>query len=402
MHITLNVMHLMLTYYTIRPKVVRMINIFQPSLGEEELLAIKDVFNSNWIGKGRQVKEFETSFSKIMNQDHSHFTSTSSCTEAIFLASELFDFNKEDEIIVPSISFVAVGSAVLKSQAKLIISDIDPCTLNITPEILKKNISMSTKAVIINHYGGLGCEIEEIADICNKNNIILIEDSACAISSKYKGKPLGTFGDMGFWSFDPMKIITTGDGGMVYLKDLDKMKIAKETLYLGLAAKGKSGLDKTISNKTNWWEIEINRLGRRSIMNNISGAIGNVQLKQLDAFINKRRSIAEMYRAKLSELTWLRMPPQETIENVSSNYYFWIQLDKRNELASYLLRNGIYTTFRYWPLNKIEQFGQTNLELESSDWVSKNTLNIPIHQSLSKDDVSKIIDLILNFGKEFY
>ncbi len=379
-----------------------MINIFQPSLGAEELEAISNVFESNWIGKGEQVELFERSFASLIKEDVSHLTSTTSCTEAIFLASELFNFTKKDEIIVPSISFVAVGSAVVKSGAKLVISDVDRHSLNITPKLLENSITPATKAVIVNHYGGYSCEIEEIANLCQKKKIILIEDSACALNSTFKGKALGTFGDMGFWSFDPMKMISTGDGGMIYLKDLDLMKSAKENLYLGLEPRKKTGLDTANSKNSNWWEIEINAPGRRAIMNNISAAIGNIQIEKLEEFTSRRRTISEIYRKELSSLKGIFLPPRSESYAESSNYFFWLQLDKRNELAKYLLEKGIYTTFRYWPLNKISYFKKERYELSSSDWASQHTLNIPIHQSLPDNDVFKIVESIKVFDTQNY
>jgi dTDP-4-amino-4,6-dideoxygalactose transaminase len=379
-----------------------MINVFQPILGEDELEAIKQVFSSNWIGKGDQVSNFELNFSKSLLAKKENFCSTTSCTEGLFLAPELFNFNSEDEIIVPGISFIAVGNSIVSSGAKMVLCDVDKRSLNARVEDIEKKITKKTKAIILNHYGGIPCDMDPILDLCTENNIILIEDSACAVRSFYKGKACGTMGDMGIWSFDAMKILCTGDGGMIYLKSDKLMQICREQLYLGTPAKQKSGLDSSTDNKDNWWEFDINRPGRRAIMNNIAGAIGNAQLKKLNSFIKRRKEIHGIYFNELSKYDWLRLPPMLEVDFSSSYYFFWIQLNKRNELARYLLDNDVYSTFRYWPLNKIKYFGQTNLKLKSSDWASENTLNIPIHQSLSDDEIFKVIDLIRIFGKKYF
>jgi len=187
---------------------------------------------------------------------------------------------------------------------------------------------------------------------------------------------------------------------MVYLKSLSKLEIAKEDLYLGTPTKAKSGLDSSEINSNRWWEFDINRPGRRAIMNNIAGAIGNVQLKKLNGFIEKRKSIDEYYREALKDLDWLLLPPELSYYDKSSYYFFWIQLEKRDELAKFLLENDVYTTFRYWPINKIPYFKLNNFALSSSDWASEHTLNLPIHQSLSFQDLDKIISLIKQFGKK--
>ncbi len=376
-----------------------MINLFQPSLGDEELALIKDVFTSNWLGKGNGVKDFESKFATSLSSNSESFLSTTSCTEAIFLSAKLFNFSKSDEIIVPTISFPSVGSAVIESGAKIVFCDVDKHSLNVRAEDIQKAISNKTKAVYITHYGGIPCEMDEIIELCSQNKILVIEDSACAVRSFYKGKACGTIGDMGMWSFDAMKTLSTADGGMMYIKDTDKRIEAEESLYLGLPVKSKSGLDSSSENAANWWEFEMNRAGRRAIMNNVTAAMGLSQLNKLSTFIDKRKNIFEKYTRVLEGIGDIKLPPTPKFEHKSSYYFFWIQTKHRDELAKFLLDKGIYTTFRYWPLNKIKLFSDYAIkEYPNSDYAASRTLNIPLHQSLSDEDV----DLVINSIKEFY
>ena len=376
-----------------------MINLFQPSLGDEELALIKDVFTSNWLGKGNGVKDFESKFATSLSSNSESFLSTTSCTEAIFLSAKLFNFSKSDEIIVPTISFPSVGSAVIESGAKIVFCDVDKHSLNVRAEDIQKAISNKTKAVYITHYGGIPCEMDEIIELCSQNKILVIEDSACAVRSFYKGKACGTIGDMGMWSFDAMKTLSTADGGMMYIKNTDKRIEAEESLYLGLPVKSKSGLDSSSENAANWWEFEMNRAGRRAIMNNVTAAMGLSQLNKLRTFIDKRKNIFEKYTRVLEGIGDIKLPPTPKFEHKSSYYFFWIQTKHRDELAKFLLDKGIYTTFRYWPLNKIKLFSDYAIkEYPNSDYAASRTLNIPLHQSLSDEDV----DLVINSIKEFY
>jgi dTDP-4-amino-4,6-dideoxygalactose transaminase len=376
-----------------------MINLFQPSLGDEELALIKDVFTSNWLGKGNGVKDFESKFATSLSSNSESFLSTTSCTEAIFLSAKLFNFSKSDEIIVPTISFPSVGSAVIESGAKIVFCDVDKHSLNVRAEDIQKAISNKTKAVYITHYGGIPCEMDEIIELCSQNKILVIEDSACAVRSFYKGKACGTIGDMGMWSFDAMKTLSTADGGMMYIKNTDKRIEAEESLYLGLPVKSKSGLDSSSENAANWWEFEMNRAGRRAIMNNVTAAMGLSQLNKLSTFIDKRKNIFEKYTRVLEGIGDIKLPPTPKFEHKSSYYFFWIQTKHRDELAKFLLDKGIYTTFRYWPLNKIKLFSDYAIkEYPNSDYAASRTLNIPLHQSLSDEDV----DLVINSIKEFY
>lgn len=373
--------------------------MLQPVVGADELQHVQKVFASNWLGKGQTVKEFETEFARHLNAEPGRFTSTTCGTEAIFLAAELFDFQKGDEIIVPSISFIAVGSAVVTKQAQLVLCDVDRQTLNVTAEHLASKITKKTKAVILTHYGGAPCDMDPILDLCQSKNIRIIEDSACALKSRYKGKACGTMGDMGIWSFEAGKIITTGDGGMVCLKSEEHVRIAKEQWYLGLPGSEKSGMDRANAGNANWWEIQIERPGRRAIMNNISAAIGLAQLDKIDRFIARRKAIDERYREELSACSWISLPPVPPKDSESCHYFFWIQLERRNELALFLREHGVYSTFRYWPLHKVRYFGQTASGFPNAEYASLHTLNVPLHHGLSDNDVAKVINLIKQFGK---
>ena len=376
-----------------------MINLFQPALGQEELDAIKNVFDSNWIGKGAKVNEFESLFAVNLKEDASHFVSTTSCTEAIFLAADIFEFCSDDEVIVPSISFPSIGSAVLKSGAKMVLCDVDRSSLNVRAEDIEKVITPLTKAVFITHYGGVSCDMDPIISLCNKHDIYLIEDAACAVRSFYKGKACGTFGDMAMWSFDAMKTVTTGDGAMIFFKSDANVVKAKELLYLGLPVKQKSGLVSSITSAANWWEFEVNQYGRRAIMNDITAAIGVCQMEKLPKFLARRKEIHNKYYEALSYCDYLQLPPKLTSELESSYYFFWIQTEHRDLLAQYLLDNGIYCTFRYWPLHRVEAFAScADTSLDNSDFIASRTLNIPLHHSLSNNDVELIIEKIMSFS----
>jgi len=377
-----------------------MINVFQPFVGQEEQQLIGEVFETNWLGKGRYVNEFKKEFAKHLNTDPNRLASTTCGTEAIFLASDLFEFGSDDEIIVPSISFVAVGSSIIAKQAGLVLCDVDRQTLNVNATYLERKITKKTKAVILTHYGGVPCDMDPILDLCRTHHIKVIEDSACAMKALYKGRACGTLGDMGIWSFEAGKIITTGDGGMVYLKSVDLMKEAEEYLYLGIGSNEKSGIDRSTAGKDNWWEIQIERPGHRAIMNNLAGAIGLAQLKKIDRFIARRKVIDQRYRHELAGLSWLKLSPEPDKHCEPSYQFFWIQLEKRDELARFLRNNKVYSTFRYWPLHKIRYFHQNETGLSNAEFASQHTLNLPLHPGLSDEDVTKVIDLIKAFGSK--
>ncbi|MDZ4197078.1 MAG: DegT/DnrJ/EryC1/StrS family aminotransferase, partial [Candidatus Izemoplasmatales bacterium] len=295
-----------------------MINIFEPTLGNEELEAIKSVFESKWLGKGKITAKFEEEYANHIGIPKELVLSTNNCTEGLFSSMEICGIKPGDEVIVPSISFVGAGNAVLAHGAKMVLCDVDRRTLNATALNIEKVITKKTKAVLLLHYGGVPCEMDEIMSLVKKYNLILIEDSAPGVCSTYNGKFIGTFGEMGMWSFDAMKILVTGDGAMLSFNSKDLRDKAEKLLYFGLESK--SGFSNSVDKK--WWEYDVSVYGHRSIMNDITAAMGREQLIKLPIFMEKRKFIHDYYNNKLKNISWLEIP-LEIPHNCTTSYYFY-------------------------------------------------------------------------------
>jgi dTDP-4-amino-4,6-dideoxygalactose transaminase len=366
-----------------------MINVFQPSLGCNEWSAVKDVFQSNWIGRGAKVREFEAAWARHIGVDPAQVVATNSCTEALFQAVRLLGITTCDRVIIPTIHFVGAAQAVMSAGAFPVFCDVNSRTLNATAETIEAKITPQTRAVILNHYGGVACNMVDIMTMLEKHpDIKLIEDAACAPTTRYKDKAIGTFGDIGVWSFDAMKIISTGDGGMMYFKDKALADKARVTMYLGMD--GESGISKT---GDKWWEFEVKITGaRRSIMNDITAAIGLEQLLRWGEFIINRMHVFDLYQALLQDDNNYKVPSSFMVE---PSYFYWIQTNRRDDLAAYLKQQGIYTTSRYYPLHWAYNTGDS---LPQAEEAARTTLLLPYHQSLTDDDVNYICDKI----KEFY
>ena len=379
-----------------------MINVFQPSLGAEELAAVEAVFKSNWIGKGSKTAEFEKAFAAHIGVDPNNVRSISCCTEGLFQSMSLLGLHRGAEVILPTVSFVGAANAILDYVCKPVFCDVDPRTLNATVETIERCITKSTRAVMVLHYGGVPCDIEDILRLCNKNNLYLIEDSACSVASTYNGKACGTFGDIGVWSFDSMKILCSGgDGGMIYCKNPEIAQLAQEQTYLGQTSQ--SGF--TSSAKERWWEFSVSCYGRRAIMNDAQSAVGLVQLKRLPEFIRRRRDIHAMYdmaleRTKSNGAPWLWVPPDDDHykDTAPSYYLYWVQVDPkhRDALATYLKSKDIYTTFRYYPLHLV--YGHPD-SLPNAEYAALSTLCLPIHQGMSGRDVLTVAEAVNDFGR---
>ncbi|MFV2022759.1 DegT/DnrJ/EryC1/StrS family aminotransferase [Micromonospora sp. LOL_023] len=366
-----------------------MINVFQPTLGEQELAAVAEVFNSSWLGSGPRTRQFEEAFAAHLGVDPENVLYINSCTAGLFLATELLELGMGDEVVLPSISFVAAANAVASCGATPIFCDVDPHTLNPSLEDVAAAVTDRTRAVVLLHYGGYPGDVARIAEYCRKQGISLVEDAACAVDSRVAGRACGTFGDIATWSFDAMKVLVTGDGGMLYARDRSVADRARRLSYHGLQQA--NGFTKAqVSHR--WWELDVREFARRVIGNDLTAAIGLVQLSRLPEFVTKRRQVTEYYRRELVGMPALRLPPPLPAGHRTSYYFFWIQMDAaiRDKVAADLYRNDIYTTFRYPPLHRVPAYGSTSV-LPGSDQSAEETLCLPLHQGLDQADIHHVV-----------
>ncbi|MGW3467641.1 DegT/DnrJ/EryC1/StrS aminotransferase family protein [Saccharopolyspora sp. NPDC000995] len=367
-----------------------MINLHQPILGTEELDAIAEVFASNWIGLGPRTRTFEAEFAHHLGVDPEQVVFLNSGTAALFLTVQVLDLGPGDDVVLPSISFVAAANAIASSGARPVFCDVDPRTLNPTLDDVAKAITPATKAVLLLHYGGSPGEVTAITDFCREKGLVLIEDTACAVASSVHGTSCGTFGDLATWSFDAMKILVTGDGGMFYAADPELAHRARRLAYHGLEQM--SGFDSAKSSNR-WWDIRVEDIGQRLIGNDMTAVLGSVQLRKLPEFISRRREIATQYDRLLSDVPGVLLPPTLPDGHVSSHYFYWVQLapEIRDQVAQQMLERGIYTSYRYPPLHKVPIY-RADCELPSAEQACRRTLLLPLHPSLDDAEVRTVAD----------
>ncbi|MBU1700030.1 MAG: DegT/DnrJ/EryC1/StrS family aminotransferase [Candidatus Eisenbacteria bacterium] len=369
-----------------------MINLFQPNLGDAEIEAIREVFTSNWLGPGVRAQAFERKFAEYIGRPPSELITVSNCTEGLFQAVTALGLGPGDDVIFPSVGFVGAAHAVRNSGARVVLCDVDSTTLNPRIEHFEHAITEKTRAAIILHYGGYPGDVVELSKFAEARSISMIEDAACALGSFTMEKACGTFGEVGAWSFDSMKMLVTGDGGMVWAKRqliADKIRAG---IRLGVES---SGFHRR-TRSAQWWEINPVMIGRRGTMNDIAAAVGLVQLDRLPGFLCQRAEVAARYDAELSDLVWLRLPPRAPAR--AARTFYWVQTapETRDRLALYLLQHEIYTSFRYWPLHKTRMY-QSHRAFPGADLAAASTLLLPLHQGLSTTDVSRVIDAVRRF-----
>lgn len=370
-----------------------MIPIFSNSLGYDELQAVRRVFASRWLGRGKECAEFEREFAAHIGQER--VLLFNSCTSATNVMLQALDIGPGAEVIVPSIQFVGVANAILAAGARPVFADVDRHTLNLDPAEIRRLYTARTAAVFVLHYGGHPAPFtayEEAGGVA----LPILEDAANAVSSTYYGRACGTLGHAGVWSFDSMKELVMADGGALWMLYDERADRAERLRYFGMPNKQSSGTDSAKEGATRWWEFDVKEPAGRHISNDVLAAIGRVQLRRLDGFIKRRQMIWGLYRAELADVPGLTLPPEPMAGCTSSYYLYWVQLEKRDELARYLCDHGVYCTFRYYPLHLVPGYGCKD-SLPNAEWAAAHTLNIPIHQNLTESEQWMIIALIKGF-----
>ncbi|MBU7598812.1 DegT/DnrJ/EryC1/StrS family aminotransferase [Streptomyces sp. P38-E01] len=370
-----------------------MINVFQPSLGEAELAALSEVFASNWLGHGPRTRAFEAQFADHIGAEADSLLFLNSGTAGLFLATELLELGPGDEVVLPSVFFVAAANAIAATGARPVFCDVEPHGLNPTAEHIERALTPRTKAVMVLHYGGDPGDIARIAALCTERGVTLVEDAACAVASTADGRACGTFGDIAVWSFDAMKVLVTGDGGMLYVRDPDLARRARVLAYHGLErSSGFAGARVS----ARWWELDVQGFGRRVIGNDLTAALGTVQLGRLPESIDRRRAVAETYDELLAGAEGIRVPPPLAAGHTTSYYFYWVQMDPliRDRVAASLLEQDVYTTFRYPPLHRVPIYEAGDTELPGTDEAADSTLLLPIHQALGDAETRKVAEAL--------
>lgn len=369
-----------------------MITVFGSKVGDEEIANVVSSMEQQWMGFGKVVNKFEEAFSKKFNVPN--FAMVDSGSNALFMAVKLLDLPKGTEIILPSFTWVSCAQAILLAGMKPVFCDIDINTMNVTAKDIERQITPNTGAIMVVHYAGLPVEMDEIKSL----GLPIIEDAAHAVDSKYKGVHCGNIADVGIYSFDAVKNLTAGEGGGIASTKSEVIERAKILRYCGI---GKSGFDAAISDakgKNRWWEYNISEPFIKMLPTNIAAGIALAQLAKIGELQVVRKKIWDVYQEEFGKLSWLKKPVEANDGDRHSYFTYCIRTPKRDDLAHYLLENGIYTTLRYHPLHLNKLYGQMNTRLKNSEILNEDCLSIPLHPRLDDNDIDKIINKIKEFG----
>ena len=375
------------------------IPLFDIGFNEKETVAVQKVLSSGWLTMGDQTERFEREFADFINVKHA--IAVSNCTAALHLANLSLNLGENDEVICPSLSFVAGSNSIVYTGAKPVFADItDLNDFNISPEDIERKIGARTKAIQVVHYAGNPCNMDCIMEIANVHGVYVIEDCAHTPGSKYNGQNCGTIGDIGCFSFFSNKNMTTAEGGMITTNNDD---LAKKIRLMRSHGMTTMTLDR---HKGRAFSYDVVELGYNYRIDEIRSAIGIVQLGKLEDSNIRRCEIDQIYRERLAGVYSIKVP--FNIEyGVSSHHIFPILLDKevnRQEFMEYLKNNGIQTSIHYPPIHLFDyyrrNFGYDEGMLSITEEVAKREVTLPLYSSMKNEDVHCVCDVISEYIKE--
>lgn len=374
----------------------RQIQIATPSLGEEEWHALRDPIQSGWLTQGPKVGAFEQAFAATHQVRHA--VAVTSATTGLHLALAALEIGPGDEVIVPAFTWVATANVVLYCGGIPVFADVDRVTFNLDPHDLARRVTPRTKAVIPVHLFGLCTDMEAIRAVL-RPDIKIVEDAACAAGATYNGRPAGSLGDVGVFSFHPRKSITTGEGGMITTNDdalADRVRM--------LRSHGASISEEERHRGPRPYLLpEFNLLGFNYRMTDLQGALGLVQLKKLDGFIQERSQMAAQYRQDLADVRWLRVP-KEPDGGRHAWQAFVTYIDPataprpRNEIMEILQQQGISTRPGTHAVHMLGYY-RTRFGLRPDDFpgardCDRNTMAIPLHNRMGLQEVSYVVEAL--------
>lgn len=378
---------------------MKQISLATPWVGREEEKAVIPVIRSRWLSQGVQVQKFEETFARAVGARFA--IAVSSCTTALHLALIAAGIKKGDQVVCPSLCFIATANVIRHAGAEPVFCDVDPETYNLSPDLTEKILrrNRKVKAVIVADQCGLPAEWNSFLRLGKKYRVKIIHDAACSAGSQYrlngKWKKIGSFTDLACFSFHGRKIVTTGEGGMITTSN---PKIAAQLKRLRHHGMSISDLERHQSKKIVFEKYS--EIGFNYRMSDLQAAIGVTQTKKLTKILKRRIQIAAMYTKAFSGNRHL-IPPFVP-KNVKTNFQTYLLGIKksakvsRNQLMERLMKKGIATRRGIMAIHHETPYRKFRTKLPVTDWVSQNTIVLPLHPAMTSSDVRYVIQNVTN------
>lgn len=364
------------------------VRLFRPKIREEAISAVGDVLRSGWIGLGPKTAEFEQEFAGYVGAPFC--VGVNSCTSALHLALHMLDLPPGSEVITTAVTFVSTNHAILYENLKPVFADIDPTTGCLDPASVASKITPETRAMIVMHYGGYPCDLDEIYSVARKHGASVIEDCAHACGAEYKGAKIGSYGDIHAFSFHAVKNLPMGDGGALVVRSPEHNDRLKRLRWMGIDKDTYQRSDDVLK-KAYDWDYQVSEVGFKYHMTDIEAAIGLVQLKHLDDDNARRAEIATAYRSELGSVPGLKILNYKD-DRKSSCHLCCILAENRDGLVDKLRANGVGIGVHYKRNDAYPMYGLQ--DLPNTEYFTARTISLPLHVELTDDEIAYVCKLI--------
>jgi perosamine synthetase len=369
-----------------------MIPLFRPNYDEQEIDALRAVFDSHWLGLGPRTAEFEEKLAEYLGVKY--VVALNSATAALHLALAALNIKKGDEVIVPSLTFISPAHAVMYCGATPVFVDVDPITLLADIDDVASKITDRTQAIIHVHYAGRVENIEPLRKLAG--DIPIVEDAAHAMGAEYNHQKGGTFGTIGCFSFHAVKNLAAGDGGALVTESKEIYDKTVRMRWLGIDkstwARASDGRKETSYS----WQYHVKEIGFKYHMNDINAALGLSQLKKLDRNNKKRTILATRYHQLLSGITELQLPPADTDKIQSSWHLYAVQTAHRDKLIEHLKAAGIATGVHYYPIHLYDCYPDTPT-LPITEKAGDQVMSLPMYPDMTPVEQDIVCNSIRSF-----
>jgi dTDP-4-amino-4,6-dideoxygalactose transaminase len=369
------------------------IPVFAPLLEEEELEAARAALELGWLGMGSYVAEFEAALARLLDAPDRHVAAVSTGHAALHLALLLADVGEGDEVITPSFNNVADFQAILATGAEPVLCDVDAETLCIDVDKAAALVGPRTKALIASDYACILCDHDALVALADRSGIRLVHDAAHSIGSRYRGRAVGGFSDMTMFSFDPVKTVTSIDGGALVVRTEEELAQVHEMRLIGM---GQPAAEMYGNRRA--WTYDVKRLGFRYHLANLHAAIGVAQLEKLPRIAAARRESCRAYNEAFGDLEEVRTPATDFADVVPFLYYVRVPSDRRDALREHLSRRGIDTGIHWQPGHWFTLLRDCRRgDVSVTDSVGTEILSLPLHSDPGHDTVDRVVAGVRSF-----
>lgn len=371
------------------------IPVFMPVIDSKMKNHLNDALDVGWIGMGANTKEFEERIEKFLDLKNRFAIATNTGTSALHLALKIAGIGPGDEVITPSFNYVADHQAIKMTGANVVMCDIKEENLGIDCKKAESLITKKTKAIIPLHFAGLPCDQKGVYILAKKYQLRVIEDATHAFGTTINQKKIGSYGDIICFSFDPVKIITSIDGGCIIVNNKKELQLGQRLRLLGV---DKDTTERYKNKRA--WDYDVISEGYRYHLTNIMASVGISQIKQVNKFIMSRQKICKKYNKSFKDIKNIKIP-QTNFDEISPFIYTLRILNKKREgLIKYLQNNHIDVGIHFIPVHKHSYFKNSKIgDMTVTNNVVNEIITLPLHSNMKNEFVERIINCVINYFK---